>query len=442
MKTIAIFIVTLFISLGCLQKQRNLEKILNSGELRVLTLNTPTTYYENSQGETIGFEHDMIKKFSAWMGVTPRFIVVNSIEELFEGLETGRGDLIAAGISITDERQKSYSFGPSYQRIEQQVICRAHQGPRNVKQLTNRKIVVISGTSYEETLKEYRKKHPDLHWETVSGISNFELYQKLQNGTFDCTLTDSNIASISRRPFPSLEISISLKEEDLGWVMRSEENELQTKVITWFSRHFTSSNRHELIEKYYAHTRQFDSFDTTVFKERIQERLPKYREYFEKAASEYNWPWKLLAAISYQESHWDPQAKSPTGVRGMMMLTQATAKEMGVDDRLDAKQSIMGGARYLAHLKNRIPEFINEQDRLWMTLASYNIGFQHLRNARAVAVWRNLNPNSWSNVRQALPLLTNKEVYRYLPNGYARGGEPVIFVDRIRHYYDILEREL
>ena len=174
---------------------------------------------------------------------------------------------------------------------------------------------------------------------------------------------------------------------------------------------------------------------------RIKKRLPKYKETFVKASKETNIPWELLAAVGYQESYWNPNAKSPTGVRGLMMLTRRTAKEMGVKDRTDPTQSIMGGARYLKKLLKRLPDYLDESDRIWFALASYNVGYYHLRDALALAIWQNKNPTKWYDVSQVLPLLSHKKHYKRLPYGHARGLEPVIYVKRIKDFYDILLKQ-
>lgn len=441
MKNIYIGLTILFLA-SCSAGQRDLEQILESGELRILTLNTPTTYFENSDGETAGLEYEMTRQLAHDLGVETRYIITESVAELFEALDQGRGDLIAAGISITESRKEEYSFGPSFQEIEKQVICKPYVRPKKIKDLIGLDLVVMSGTSYVEVLESHKKKYPELEWTEITGTTDFQLFEEVANENYDCTISDSNIASVARRPYPSLEIPMTLKGKDqLAWVMREQQTDLQAKLSQWFKKDFSESQLNELKEKYYGHTRQFDPFDTKVFQDRVKERLPEFIPYFKKASEKYNWPWKLLAAIAYQESQWDPNAKSPTGVRGIMMLTQPTAKQMKIKDRTDPEQSIMGGAKYLTHLRKRVPSHIAPADRMWMTFAAYNIGFQHLRNARAVAVWRDLNPNSWANVRKVLPLLTQKRYYKYLPNGFARGAEPVVYVDRIRHYYDLILKE-
>jgi membrane-bound lytic murein transglycosylase F len=147
---------------------------------------------------------------------------------------------------------------------------------------------------------------------------------------------------------------------------------------------------------------------------------------------------RLLAAIGYQESHWDPAAISPTGVRGLMMLTRNTASVLGVEDRIDPAQSIPGGAKYLEQLKARLPSSIKEPDRTWFALASYNVGYGHVQDARAITEQMGKEPDLWAHVKDNLPLLAQHSWYSNTRHGYARGWEPVMYVENIRNYYDIL----
>ena len=159
------------------------------------------------------------------------------------------------------------------------------------------------------------------------------------------------------------------------------------------------------------------------------------------AGKKYDIPWTLLAAQSYQESHWDRLAKSPTGVRGLMMLTQRTAKEMGIQYRTNAKQSIYGGAKYYASLYKRIPESVKGLDRYKFAFAAYNVGMGHLYDARALAKKQGKDENSWKDIKSVLPLLSKRKYYKHLKHGYARGQEPVNYVDAIYEYHSILEKE-
>lgn len=175
-----------------------------------------------------------------------------------------------------------------------------------------------------------------------------------------------------------------------------------------------------------------------LFTRRLETRLPKYTGLIHRAAAEHGIDWQLLAAMSYQESFWDPDATSPTGVRGLMMLTRVTAAELNIDNRLDPKQSILGGAEYFARLRERLPDSIQEPDRTFMALAAYNMGMSHLEDARILTEHYGKNPDRWDDVVQFVPLLEQQKYYAALKNGYARGREAVRYVQRIREYQTVI----
>ena len=176
-----------------------------------------------------------------------------------------------------------------------------------------------------------------------------------------------------------------------------------------------------------------------TFNRNMRKTLPNYQALIQQVADEYQLDWHLLAAIAYQESHWNPLATSPTGVRGMMMLTLPTARELGVENRLDPLQSLRGGARYLKNIKRRLPQRIAEPDLTWFALAAYNIGMGHLEDARVITQRLGANPDVWVDVMAHLPYLQKSKYYKTVRHGFARGTEPVTYVQNIRHYYSILE---
>jgi len=193
-------------------------------------------------------------------------------------------------------------------------------------------------------------------------------------------------------------------------------------------------------ERYFDTSRGVERIDAGVFRNRIKAQLPQFQRVFEDAQAASGTEWRLLAAIAYQESQWDPMAASETGARGFMQLTEETARHLGVADRLDAKASILAAGRYLQNLKTKLPQRIAEPDRTWFALAAFNIGIAHLEDARILAHKQKLNPDLWNDVKKTLPLLAQPEFYETAKFGYARGGMPVAFVDRVRAYYDILLR--
>jgi membrane-bound lytic murein transglycosylase F len=258
-------------------------------------------------------------------------------------------------------------------------------------------------------------------------------------GIVPLTIADSNIVAVNRRYYPQLRIHFAIEQgQRLAWALHPQHQHLLTAVERWFARPETAALLQRLKQHYYGHLEVFDYVDLVKYHNRVRHRLPRYRDHFEEAAEKHGLDWRLVAAQSYQESHWDPNAVSFTGVRGLMMLTQDTAKTLGVKSRVDPRQSIEGGVRYLAQIHKRLGEDVSEPDRTYMALAAYNVGWGHLEDARMLAEKMEKDANSWQDVSAMLPLLRQKKYYRNLPHGYARGTEPVRYVDRIKTYYGIL----
>ena len=171
----------------------------------------------------------------------------------------------------------------------------------------------------------------------------------------------------------------------------------------------------------------------------LQSRLPLYKQWFEEAAEQSSQDWRLLAAIGYQESKWNPSAASASGAQGLMQLTVESATAVKVANPTDPRQSIFGGARYFRQVYEKIPSHVPEPDRTWFALAAYNIGYGHVEDARVLAQKAGRDPDSWEDVREFLPLLAQERWYTQTENGYARGWEPVRYVDNVRGYVDLLE---
>ncbi|MEL7450434.1 MAG: membrane-bound lytic murein transglycosylase MltF, partial [Pseudomonadota bacterium] len=272
------------------------------------------------------------------------------------------------------------------------------------------------------------------------GVIRFQFEGASHTGDIDYTIADSNEFAISRQHYPDVRSAFELKTDDaLAWAFPNDRDDsLYSEAQAYLERQRTSGVLARTLEKYYGHTDRFDYVGTRRYLRHITSRLPRYRDWFEEAGDMVGMDWRLLAAVGYQESHWNPRAVSPTGVRGLMMLTQATARQLGIPDRTEPRDSILGGARYVRRVRNKIPDRIGEPDRTWLALAAYNVGFGHLEDARILAEINGLNPDLWSDVRTQLPLLTKRQWYSRVKHGYARGWEPVHYVDNVRRYHDIL----
>lgn len=417
-----------------------LSEIRSSGELVVLTRNSATTYYYGARGKE-GIEYDMAQDFARHLGVNLRIKTYSNTSRVLEALADGEGHLAAAGLTPTELRRQRFEFGPGYQVVQQQVVCRrGGPDPKDVSDLTDVELVVADDSSYVARLAQLKRQYPDLDWET-SPHPTEELLWRVWRKRIPCTVADSNILSINQRYFPELRARFPISEEqELAWALPQGSNALQMALEEWFAEMEQGKEMAALRDRYYGHVQIFDYVDVVRFRHRIHSRLPRYKSLFQKAAEKNGFDWKLLAAVAYQESHWRPYARSPTGVRGMMMLTQVTAGAMDVTNRLDAAQSIRGGAAYLRWVKDRLPDHIKEPDRTWLALAAYNVGYGHLTDARKLARKLDKDPNSWSQLQEVLPLLAQRKYYKQTQYGYARGREPVAYVRHIRQYRGILEQ--
>lgn len=414
-----------------------LDRIIKKNELVVLTTNQPTTYYIDREDNPTGPEYDMTVSFAQSLGVATRFIEFDSTEAVIEALRKGEGDLVAAGLTITSERKAEFEFGPAYMDISEYLVCHRDAAfVETIEDLKGLEIVIPTATSYADTLY---KQYPGIDWSLDDNLLTPRLLEKVRSQEIECTISDSTIFDINRRYYPEISVKFILhKGSQLAWMYTKNNPRLASAINKWFTEYQDSGEYAQKIEKYYGHIDVFDYVDIQKFKRRIKNRLPKYKDMFIKAAKENDISPALLAAQSYQESHWNRKAKSPTGVRGIMMLTQPVAKSLGVTSRLDAKQNIFAGAKYHAKMKNMFDENVTEPNRSWMALAAYNVGRGHFRDAQGLAVKLGKNPNLWIDMKEVLPLLSEKEYYKDLTYGYARGNEPVQYVTRIRDYDDIL----
>lgn len=411
-----------------------LDAIKARGELRISTLNSPLTYFTTPQGPG-GFDYELAKSFANYLGVKLVVIPHQNINDLFDNLEEDNADLLAAGLIYNEERLNRASVGPAYYSVSQQVVYRL--GTPRPKTFTDMKgkLAVASGSAHASTLKQLKQdKYPNLSWEASSDLTSKELLEQVADGKLDYTIGDSVTVALLQRIHPQLAVAFDVADEEpVTWYLkRGNDNSLYAALLDFYSQRVEDGTLARLEEKYLGHVGSFDYVDTRTFLSAIDSVLPSFRSLFEKYANEIDW--KLLAAVAYQESHWNPQATSPTGVRGLMMLTRATADGLGVNNRLDPEQSIQGGALYLQRLMAKIPDTVPEDERIWFALAAYNMGWGHMLDARKLTKDQQGNPDSWVDVKQRLPMLSQKRYYPTLTYGYARGHEAYNYVENIRRY--------
>lgn len=417
-----------------------LDDIRSKGKLIVLTRQAPTTYYYENEREQ-GFEYELTKQLAQSLNIEVEYKVYDNTYDVMAALAAGEGHIAAAGLTRTETGAKYFHYGPSYKTVEQQVICNKHTKlPKKNEDLLKHSLLVITDSRSDEKLTEIKQDYPELQWQSSATLSAEQILEQVSDGTVDCTVVESNIVSVNRLHHPNLVNAYTLSEEKLAWALPENSSNLRKYIETWLTQMQSDSTLTAINERYYGYTELFDYHDAAVFLQRVKKRLPKYKSYFKQVAASYNIPWTLLATQAYGESEWNPDAESPTGVRGLMMLTNNTAKSLGVSDRLNPRQSIRGGAKYMQQLLKKIPAEVAEEDRIWFAMAAYNIGIAHLMDARELAKKMGKNPNVWADLKQVLPLLSEKSHFKALKYGYARGKDSVRYIDRIRLYYDLLRK--
>jgi membrane-bound lytic murein transglycosylase F len=424
----------------CSQPPSVLEEILSSGELRVVTRNLPSTYYLGAAGPQ-GPEFDLASRFAAELGVRLYIYSVPNATDVVRELDSRRAHIAAAGLTRGMRLPRGTGFGPPFQQVREHLIYRQGASrPRSLSQVLDGHIEVVEDSIHAATLERLRQHEPRLSWVENPSTETEELLYRLSRREFDFTVADSNEFAIGRAFHPEIRIAFDLSGgKALAWALDTRDASLLSRVTAFYAAIKAEGRLASVLDTYYAGTERFDYIQSRVFIDDIRTRLPQYRHWFREAAVEVGVDWRLLAAIGYQESHWIPTATSYTGVRGLMMLTEGTARGLGVVDRLDPRESIFGGARYFVRMRNQLPNRILEPDRTWMTLAAYNVGIGHLEDARVLTQLHGKNPDVWNDVREHLPLLTQEKWYTKVKRGYARGWEPVRFVDNIRSYIDILD---
>lgn len=423
-----------------------LNHIQDEGVLRIATVNSPTTYYEGREGQA-GYDHDLTVAYAEFLGVEAEFSVFDSPSAVLQAVDDGDADLGAAGLVITPEFEAKFRFSPPYRYIDEVVVCGHGQIARDARaDLRTAPIVVTENSPHVDRLERLEESGVFLNWVEVPEQRGFEILAAVADGEYGCTVADSQVYALNRRYFSGLDAVSQLPGRRRVALVVNDGfgpggRQLHRDVSSWLIRRDTQELIAQLDERYFGfRPEDVDARHASAFLSAIDRSLDDWRSLFEEAAEEYDVPWTLLAALAYQESHWNPDAVSRTGVRGMMMLTKSTAAGLGVEDREDARQSTFGGAKYLRQLRDRLPDGIEGDDRWWFAVAAYNMGYGHVIDVRKVARDRGLNPDRWSDVRELLADLEDPEVYKDLRHGYGQGRQARVYVRRVRDYADILEK--
>jgi membrane-bound lytic murein transglycosylase F len=424
-------------------------------ELVVLVRPGPVVYFPGVDGRIEGLDADLLRLYAAERKLALRFVAIATAAELEAALASGDAHLGAgglferpAGLSAAATSPPTPEAAPraaiawtsGYYSVEPVLIYNTEGfKPGGWDDLDGETVALADSPGEERDLEQLRAAHPDVEWERVQSPSPVELIARVSDGTLNYAIVGSLAAAIARNIYLDFDVAFPAGgHRSLAWAVSTAYPGLCEDLDRFLARVRRDGTLERLIERYVPDASTFLRLDASGLIDRLRTVLPQYQPLFRDAQEKTGIEWRLLAALAFQESKWDSAATSETGVRGFMQLTEDTAKRMGVTNLLDPAQNILAGARYLNDLKARLPGRIQEPDRTWLALAAYNIGLGHLEDARILAQRQGLDPDHWTNVKKVLPLLALPEHYERAKLGYARGGMPVAFVDRVRGYYDVL----
>jgi len=412
---------------------QRIESIETSGTLRVLVPNAPETFH-SATVDFREFDRALSQAFAEHLGVEVQFVEVEPGPPMLRALRQGEADMAVStplGVGVP------VSLSTPILDYQLQLIRHRDTQPAEFPEDLSFQLVVASNSQESQALNALAKDRPNLKWIESTELSRDEILTAVADKLIDHTVVLGPDFRRVRALFPELTVERTLGESlAMAWAFPES---VDLRLLEAADAFITSEQAliDRLIEQH-INPPPAQIADVTTFTRQVKERLPALAPLFQEAALLTGWDWRLLVAVAYQESHLNPNARSPTGVRGIMMLTLNTMRELGYDSRLDPQQSIEGGARYLEQLRQRLPDRISEPDLTWFTLAAYNMGLGHLEDARILTQRQGGNPDRWEDVEARLPLLEQPNYYRSLKFGYGRGNQARTYVDNIQQYYQFL----
>ncbi len=418
-----------------------IDQIKILGELRVVTRNGPLAFYRGADDMPEGPEFELARRFASELGVRLKITPVRTYTEIYAAITSGRAHLAAAGLKIPSAPIPGVAFGPPYQTVREHLVyLHGNDRPGSLAEIGASNLEIVAGSSHALALYAERQTIPDLVWVENASTDTQALLDGVADGTIDYTIADSTEFALAHDVHPELRIAFDFPgSQSLAWAASDRDRSFLRDIGDYFSRVNSTGELAAIVQRYYGRSENLEFVGPRGFMRDMQSRLPLYRKWFEEAAMQSSQDWRLLAAIGYQESKWNPSAASSAGAKGLMQLTGVSLSAAKVSDPADARQSIFGGARFFRQVLDKIPAHVPEPDRTWFALAAYNIGYGHLEDARVLTQRAGRDPDSWQDVREFLPLLAQEYWYTQTENGYARGWEPVRYVDNVRGYRDLLE---
>ena len=482
LKKCAFFIVFLIILSGCSKGDRDsadavfgskreakpykvskdLDAIKEDGVLHAITIYNSTSYFLY-KGVPMGFEYELLSRLAKNLGLKLKITIAEDIDDLFDMLNNGKGDLIAYGLTITEPRKKLVSFTENHYVTHQALVQRMPDNWRslpgykidkqlisNTLELSNDTVWVRENSSYAERIKNLENEiGADIPVAHINGnVTTDEIIKMVVDGEIERTVADYNIASINKTYYPILNIDTRVSfSQRIAWAVRQNSPDLLKAINKWINKEKKSDDYYVIYNKYFKNTRSNRSRIKSDFYSKNSNKISKYDDIIKKNASKLGWDWRFLSSQVYQESRFDPTAESWAGATGLIQLMPATAKEVGVSNNYNPEQNIKGGVKYLDRMRDNFEAVEDSIQKVKFTLAAFNCGAGHVYDAMRLAEKHGKNPNIWDeNVEEYILKLKDRKYYLddVVRHGFVRGREPYNYVRdiflRYKHYKKFIEQ--
>ena len=439
--------------------KRDIQDILESDTLKAITVYNSTSYFLY-RGQPMGYEYEMLKRLADFLDVKLKIVLAKDINSLISMLNRGEGDVISFGLTITQERKKYIDF-TDYLYLTRQVLVQ--RKPRNWRRMKRHQIqrALISDpieligdtvsirreSSYFTRLINLQKEVGGvIHIDTLPGnMPTSQIIEKVALGQIKYTVADDNLAKINASYFPILDVKTPISfSQRIAWATRKNSPKLKDTINDWIQKFKKQTDYYVIYNKYFENRRRFKKRMMSEFYSPVTGKISPYDSLIKHHANRINWDWRLLASLIYQESRFDPGAQSWASAKGLMQIMPATARELGVTNVNDPVQSLRGGSTYLQQKWDNWESINDSVTRLKYTIASYNCGFQHVRDAQRLAVHFDEDEKEWPVVRKYLLQLSYPKYYNHpkVKYGYVKGIEPVEYVEDIFARYELYKQVL
>ncbi len=436
-----------------LPKDVLLQKIKEQGKLRAVIGYNVTSYFVYN-GSTMGFQYEMLQAFSEYLNVKLELTVSDNLTSSFNKLDSCKVDILAMNLVATPQRISKYNLSIPHSSSYQVLVQRNRSDNNNyidsIPQLAGKTIYVVKESSYEKQLQAISKslKHP-IHIIPVDSLLSGDLIKKVAEGKIDFTVADNNSAVVNKHYHKNIDVTIRIsKDEAFTWAVRKTDKSLAKEINKWLLKFKKTRHYSYINHRYFTNTKSLNIVNSRYFTLRSG-RISKYDSLFKIKSKIINWDWRLLAALVYQESHFNNKVRSRAGAFGLMQLMPRTAKRYGVSHLSSAEENITGGVRYLKQVRRELlPSLKDTTDLVPFILAAYNVGLGHLQDARRLTLKYGANPDKWEdNVAYYLQQKSRSSFYNdpLVKYGYCRGEEPYLYVtevlERYKHYKNITNKQ-